>query len=134
MENAISQNNAFVVIKQPGVNSCYIKQSYDDDISKMELYFSGEYPIIVAPFYEGIEGVVEYWIDDGPKHIVAQSSIGGGYFISLVGDFVGAMRSGRALYVHVKPIGRPARTQEFSLLGFTAATQVMASSECRDAR
>jgi len=134
LENALSQHNAFVVIKRPGAGACYIKQSYDDDLSKMELYFSGDYPIVLAPFYQGIEGAVEYWIDDGPKHTVAQSRIGGGNFISLVDGIVAAMKSGRALYVHVKPIGRPARTQEFSLLGFIAATQVMASSECRNAR
>jgi hypothetical protein len=36
------------------------------------------------------------------------------------------------LYVRVKPSGQSTRTQKFSLLGFTAATRVLAGRKCQD--
>lgn len=131
-DHAVSQHKAFLVIKQPGEGFCYVKQSYDNDTSKMELSFQGASPTIVTPFYRGIDGDVQYWVDDGPKRTVPNSEISGANSFELAADAVGQMKAGRTLYVRVKPSGQPTRTQKFSLLGLTAATQALSGHKCQD--
>lgn len=131
-DNAVSQHKSFLVIKQPGEGFCYVKQSYDNDTSKMELSFQGTSPDIVTPFYRGIDEDVNYWVDDGPKYTVPNSKISGANSFELAAKIVDKMKAGRILYVRVKPSGKPTRTQKFTLLGFTAATQVLASRKCQD--
>ena len=131
-DNAISRHGAFMVILQPGEGFCYVKQSYHDDTSKMELTFKGASPIILTPFFSGLDGDVQYWVDDSPKRTVRNSTIGRGSSFELAVDIVGEMKSGRTLHIRVKPRGRQARTQRFSLLGFAAAARVLADRKCQD--
>lgn len=131
-DNAVSQHKAFMVIRQPGEGFCYVKQSYNNDTNKMELSFQGASPTIVTSFYRGLDGEVQYWVDDGPKRTVPNSEISGTNSFELAVDVVGQMKAGRTLYVRVKPSGRPTRTQKFSLLGFTAATRALSGPKCRD--
>lgn len=129
--HVINQHKAFKVVKQPGKGLCYAK-SAGDDTGKLELSFDGTFPVIVALFDRGIEGDMQYWVDNGPKHTVPASKTKGANTFVLAADVVGPMKAGRALYVHITPVGSSPRTQKFSLMGFTAATRVLASSECRN--
>ena len=131
-DHAVSQHKAFLVIKQPGEGFCYVKQSYDNDSNKMELSFKGASPTIVTPAYRGIDGDVRYWIDGGAKYTVPSSDISGANSFELPANVVDQMKAGRILHVRVKPSGQPIRTQNFSLLGFTAATRVLSGQECQD--
>lgn len=131
-QHAVSQQKTFLVIKQPGEGFCYVKQSYDNDTSKMELIFSGSAPLIITPFYRGIDGDVKYWVDSDPKRTVSSSEINGTSSFKLATDVVNEMKAGQTLYVRVKPLGEPERTQEFSLLGFTAAVRALNGPECQE--
>jgi hypothetical protein len=128
-ENAISQHGAFMVIMQPGSGFCYVKQSYYDDTSKMELIFREASLSVVTPYYAGIEGDVKYRVDDGPERIVKNSEIRRDHSFDLSPDVVGEMKTGNLLHIRVKPKGQPARTQSFSLLGFAAAARELAGPE-----
>ena len=127
--NIISRHKAFVVIK-PDKGACYVKQSNAGDPNKMELTFDGTAPIIFSPSERGIAGNVRYWVDNGPKRTVPASKIRELNTVVLAADAVGRMKAGRTLYVHVTPAGKSPRTQKFSLMGFTAATRVLAGPKC----
>jgi hypothetical protein len=130
-DNAVSQHKAFLVIKQPGEGFCYVKQSYDDDKNKMELAFRGRNPAILMPFLRGIDGDAQYWVDGKPLRSVASSEISEAGYFELATEVVSSMKAGLILYVRVKPVGQPVTTQEFSLLGFTAAAKMLTSDECQ---
>ena len=132
-QNSVGQHKAFLVIKQPGEGFCYVKQSHDSDTTKMELRFKGNAPVIITP-YRGIDGDVQYWVDDNPKWTVTGSEIDMPNSIELVTDVVTEMKAGQTLYVYVKPSGMPERTQGFSLSGFTAAARALNGPECREGK
>ncbi len=118
-----------MVIMQPGSGFCYVKQSYHDDTSKMELIFREASLRVVTPYYAGIEGDVKYRVDDGPERIVKNAEIRRDNSFELSIDVVSEMKTGRTLHIRVKPNGQPARTQSFSLLGFAAAAQALGEPE-----
>lgn len=129
-DNAVAQHRDFLVIRQPGEGFCYVKQSYDNDTSKMELSFQGDAPYIVTPFYRGIEGSIEYRVDHGKTRIVKNSEISGSNSFHLSKNVVPEIKAGLKLYVKVNPVGERSRTQSFSLLGFTAASQELNTEKC----
>ncbi|HET8700700.1 MAG TPA: hypothetical protein VFL97_03430, partial [Nitrococcus sp.] len=127
----ISQYKAFEVVKRPGQDSCYVK-SYGGNGSKMAISYDGTFPIIVSRFDRGIEGDLQYWVDNGAKHTIPASKTKGAKVFALPTEMVSRMKAGHILYVRVKPAGEASRTQKFSLMGFTAATRVLADSKCRN--
>lgn len=129
-DNAVSQHKDFLVIRQPGEGFCYVKQSYKNDTNKMELSFKGDAPYVATPFYRGIDGHVEYRVDDGNTRIIKNSAISGTNSFDLSENVVPEMKAGLKLYVKVNPVGKRTRTQSFSLLGFTAASQELNTEKC----
>jgi len=130
--NAIGRHGDFLVIKQPGEDFCYVKQSYQDDPSRMELIFEGVFPSILTSFTSGLDDEVQYWVDDGPKRVIPNSRTNEGRAFNLAADLVGEMKAGQTLHIRVKPNGQQIRTQNFSLLGFAAAAEVLAGTGCQE--
>jgi hypothetical protein len=120
-----------MVIRQPSEGFCYVKQSYHDDESKMELFYKGASPTILTPFFSGIDGDVRYWVDDGPERIVQSSEIGRGSSFELAVDVVGEMKAGQVLHIKLRPRREQTRLQSFSLLGFAAAARDLGGPECQ---
>lgn len=131
-ENAVVQERDWLVIRQPGEGFCYVKQSYDNDLSKMEISVGQEgIPAIVTPFFRGIIGGIAYQVDDGPVYQVPASEIEQANLIHLAPDLIPEMKAGQQLFVRVHPVGEEPRTQAFSLLGFTAALKVLDREDCQ---
>ena len=132
LENALSRERDWLVIRQPGEGTCYIKQSYNQDSTKMEMMVgvSGT-PAIITPFFRGISGGIEYWVDDREPRVITASQIEHTAAIELPRDLVPALRAGTRLFVQVTPRGEGTRTQAFSLLGFTAAMRWLESDQCK---
>lgn len=128
-DNAIGQHGAFMVIMQPGSGFCYVKQSYHDDTSKMELIFREASLRVVTPYYDGIEGDVAYWVDEGRERIVTNPEIRRDNSFELSIDAVREMKQGQTLHIRVKPKGQQTITQSFSLLGFAAAARELSGPE-----
>jgi hypothetical protein len=130
--NAVAKEGEWLVIRQPDGGFCYIKQGYDGYSDKMELSMKRDgVPYLITPFFQGIQGDVSYWVDDGPVRIVreAQASALG---IKLSPKVVPELRRGRKLFVRVKPAGRLTIEQTFDLRGFTAASKWLGSPTCRE--
>jgi hypothetical protein len=130
LKNSIGQKKAFLVIKQPGEGFCYVKQSYENDPDKMSLTYSGGAPSIITPFLYGIEGDVQYWVDNNPKYTIFSKEIDGTRSFNLSKDIMGELRAGNYLNIRIKPKRDSIRTQRFSLQGFTAATYMLSSKKC----
>ncbi len=131
-ENAVARERDWLVIRQPGKGFCYLKQSYNNDPSKMEMTVrrSGV-PAIITPFFRGIQGSIRYQVDDSPPREIPPSRIEHSKLIELPRDLVPALKAGRQLIVHVTPVGERPRAQAFSLLGFTAAVRWLDRKECQ---
>lgn len=123
----VSEHKAFRIVKEAA--ACYIRQS--DDTGRMALRFDGTTPTLVSLHGPGLEGRIEYWIDTTRKRVLSRPKSPGASTVALPTDTVARMKAGRILYVRVKPVGEPARTQEFSLMGFTAATRALSDRKCR---
>lgn len=132
LENALSKERDWLVIEQPGEGTCYIKQSYNRDSTKMEMMVGDSgVPAIITPFFRGISGDIEYWVDDQEPRVITASQIEHTAAIELPRDLVPALRAGTRLFVQVTPRGEGTRTQAFSLLGFTAAMRWLESDQCK---
>ena len=98
----------------------------------MELIFEGVFPSILTSFTSGLDDGVHYWVDDGPERMIPNSRTNEGRAFNLAADLVGEMKAGQTLHIRVKPKGQQIRTQNFSLLGFAAAAEVLAGSGCQE--
>jgi len=130
LNNAVCQHKDFLIIKQPLDSTCFIKQSYENNKSMMELSFIGKFPTITTPYINGIEKSVLYWVDSNPKRSVETSDINEVYSFNLNTDVVEEMKSGKVLYVQIKPLGLQERIQQFSLQGFTVAIHELNGHKC----
>ena len=107
---------------------------HDDDLSKMELRIDridkGEPPLVVTPFYRGIEGVITYQVDENASRSFDASTLNFPAF-ELSIDIWPEMKKGNRLFVGVKPVNEGRRTQAFSLIGLTAASQWFENARCQ---
>lgn len=132
LENALSQERDWLVVQQTDDGTCYLKQSYNRDSTKMELMVGDSgVPAIITPFFRGISGGIEYWVDDREPRVIPASQIEHTAAIKLPRDLVSALKAGTRLFVKVTPRGEGTRTQVFSLLGFTAGMKWLESDRCK---
>lgn len=130
--NSIAKEGQWLVVRQPNEGFCYIKQGYEGHSEQMDLSMKIDgIPYLTTPFYRGIEGDVSYQVDDGPTRIVPEdkaSSLG----IKLSSELVPELRRGKELTVRVKPVDQNTLEQKFDLSGFSAASDMLGNSVCRE--
>ncbi|MDJ0951392.1 MAG: hypothetical protein QNJ94_20975 [Alphaproteobacteria bacterium] len=132
-KHSVARVRDWLVIKKPGEGHCYIKQSYKDDPSKLELTMGRTGgPAILTPFFRGFEGEVTYRVDKRKPGVIPASSIDHINLIELPREVIPAFRAGRKLRIRLTPIGEPPRDQTFSLMGFSAASRWLKRSVCRE--
>lgn len=130
--NAVAKKGQWLVVRQPDEGLCYMKQGYEGYSDKMDLSMKLDgVPYLITPFFSGIQGDVSYRIDDGPMIIVPENNINVSV-IKLSLEVVSELKRGRALTVRVKPVGMSTSQQSFDLRGFTAASEFLGSSTCRE--
>jgi len=130
LSNSVKKYKSFLVIRDSD-GSCYVKQSYDKDLQKMELAYNGYYPYLTIPFLNGIKGDIFYWVDEGSGYSISLSELKKNDISpNLNQNILPEMKKGRSLYVRVNPVGFPPRIQRFSLMGFTAALKRISRKDC----
>ena len=126
---AVAKDGVWLVIRQPGVGFCYLKQSYDNDPGHMEITMKADgIPFLVLPFFRGVQGDVTYRVDQGPLRIIPEDDAHNP--IALSSEIVPELKMGNTLTVRIKPTGRTTQKQHFSLVGFTAAVQWFHRKDC----
>ncbi|MFP4429059.1 MAG: hypothetical protein ACLFPB_07035 [Desulfovermiculus sp.] len=135
-EHAVARKETWMVIKEPGMDGCYIKQGYADQ-EMMDLSVDeGGSPCLWGPFSSTpVDVEVRYEIDDLKQGRMTARKVTNG--IRLPRDLVQTMRRGFFLRVEMKSLDPDTELgtvseQEFSLLGFTGATEVLDSDACRE--
>lgn len=132
LDNSVARERDWLVIRQPGEGFCYLQQSYASDPSKMEMTTGRSgVPALVTPFYRGIRGNVTYQVDDREPGLISTADIENASVIPLPRSLTPALKAGRELRVRVTPVGEAPRTQVFSLLGFTAASDWLERDVCQ---
>lgn len=132
LDNSVARERDWLVIRQPGEGFCYLKQSHDNDPSKMEMIIkSGGTASIITPFFRGISGNVTYRVDNSEPGLISAAAIENASLIELPRNLLPKLEAGRKLHVSVAPKGGEPQTQIFSLLGLTAASQWLARDECQ---
>ncbi|MES9858909.1 MAG: hypothetical protein ABW166_20265 [Sedimenticola sp.] len=125
--NSVAKEGSWLVVRQPDEGFCYIKQGYDGYGDKLEVIVKkDEIPILISPFFRGIEGSVTYWVDDGEARTIPASMV-----LKLPHSLVQKMKRGSSLYIEFRPVGYGLKKQRLSLSGFTKAFSWLGSSECR---
>ncbi len=128
-EHAVARYGDWMVIRPPGAEPCYAKQSYDEHPAHIEVTVrAGRAPVLIGPYVQGVEGPLRYRVDRGPQRIAPARGMAA---FSLAPDVVPEMRAGAVLVVAVDPRGLPTWRQRISLRGFTAATR--AAQQCLEA-
>jgi hypothetical protein len=135
MQHAVAQVQDWLVIKVPGRERCYMKQSYPGP-HRMELTMdSDRIPRIWGPFHLQPDDVVlRYSLDEGEQHTLHRRGVTN--TISLPESIVPDLMSGLRLQVQVEEGGQESGSetiaeQTFSLRGFTAACELLESEQCR---
>ncbi len=135
LKNSVAREGDWLVIKAPGENFCFLKQSYDDDLSKMELRIDridkGEPPLVITPFIRGIEGTITYRVDENAPRSFDASTFAGKTAFDLSIDTWPEMKKGNRLFVSVKPVNKNRISQAFILIGLTAASQWFKNARCK---
>ncbi len=125
--NSVAKEGNWLVVRQPDEGFCYLKQGYDGYEDKLEIIVKKDgIPILISPFFRGIEGNVKYWIDGGEDRTIPPSMV-----LKLPQSLVPEMKRGSSLYVEFKPVGYGLKKQRLSLSGFTKAFNWLGSAECR---
>ena len=126
--NSVAKEKSWLVIRQPNEGFCYIKQGYDGYSDKLEIIIKKDnVPVLISPFYRGLEGKVEYCVDKGQVRNVPAELI-----IKLSSSLVPELKNGSRLTVKFKPVGKRSMQQEFSLSGFTKAHAWLDSTVCKE--
>jgi invasion protein IalB len=111
---------------------CMMQQDDASDSSKMSLVFGpAGIPMIVAPFFRGIEGDLRYQVDSREPGSVPAWAIKIPAPIELPRELVPALKAGRQLIISVTPVGDVPRVQRFSLIGFAAASRWLERETCQ---
>ncbi|MGR3342767.1 MAG: hypothetical protein ACU0DI_06025 [Paracoccaceae bacterium] len=132
IKNSVARERDWLVIKAPGENFCFLQQSYDDDLSKMQLTIEkGKPPYVVTSFFYGVEGTITYRVDENAPRSFDASTLArkNAFYLSI--DTWPEMKKGNRLFVSVKPVNKNRRSQAFSLIGLTAASQWFENARCK---
>ncbi len=130
VDNAVGQFRAFLVVRQPGENRCYVKQSFHGDDGKMELIFDGDALTVVTPHIPSARWNATWWVDSGARQTLAHADIMAPNSFRLPADSLGDLRAGNYLNVRVTPEAGEPLSQTLSLLGFTAASRKLSEPDC----
>lgn len=131
--HAIAKKKDWLVIAPPGDSACYMKQSYPDP-ERMEISLIREGSLLVCgPFYQKGQGRAKLtyrFRPGGEAHTLVRNEVSN--CISLPKDLLPGFKSGHVVYLKVVLPDREEKflEQEFSLMGFTAAHQVLQSGMC----
>ncbi len=125
--NSVAKEGYWLVIRQPDEGFCFAKQGYEGYPDKMEIIIKNDdIPLLISPFFRGIEGDITYHVDDGKIRKIPSSQI-----LSLSKDIVPELKKGNYLYIKFKPIGREVLQQSFNLSGFAQAHAWLDKSACK---
>ena len=129
-QHAVGKFGQFLVFQNPDEEGlCFLKQSYADQPTKMELMTKGDGIRILNPFFDGFSDDVRYWVDEGTKFSLP-ASVGTGFTFELSELSPEALSSGSVLNVEVSPQGQFRRLQKFPLTGFFEAYETLIQSPC----
>ncbi len=133
-EHAVAREEDWLVIKDPAQGLCYIKQGYlGQRMMDLELDEHGAL-CLWGPFSPvAVDVQVQYQIDHrGQERFIARQVSNG---LRLPDDLIQEMQKGYVLTVKVESLDPEQELgtvpeQEFSLLGFLAATKVLDTQKC----
>ncbi|MFO7875182.1 MAG: hypothetical protein R6U55_01190 [Desulfovermiculus sp.] len=135
-EHAVAREETWMVIKEPGMNGCYLKQGYvDQNMMDLSVDENGS-PCLWGPFSSTpVDVQVRYEIDDLNQGRMTAHEVTNG--IRLPRDLVQTMRRGFFMRIKVESLDPDTELgtvseQDFSLLGFIGATEVLNSEACRE--
>lgn len=131
--NALARERDFLVVKENG--QCVVKQSYYDNPGNMELVFEADddAPTLITPYLATPDKVV-YEVDaegEIPANEMPSASMMSSSRMRLPTDVIAAMKGGRRLKVMARVNGRWSRAHTISLMGFSAALDVLNGPQCR---
>ena len=132
--HAVARKETWMVIREPGRDACFLKQGYaGEKMMDMTVDESGT-PSLWGPFSpEPVDVRVRYRIDDMIQGEITAAQVTNG--IRLPRKLVQTMRRGFLMRVEVESLDPEVqlgtvKSQEFSLLGFIAATEVLHTDVC----
>jgi hypothetical protein len=135
-KHSVARKENWMVIKEPGRKACYLKQGYTKE-KMMDLTVNeNNTPCLWAPFSsEPVDVQVVYRVGDITKGRIQAKEVTNG--IRLPQELVHFMRRGFVMQVEVESVDPDVelgsvKEQEFSLLGFIAATEVLNSDACQE--
>lgn len=135
-EHAVARKENWMVIKEPGIDGCYLKQGYaGQDMMDLTVDEGGS-PCLWGPFSSTpVDVEVRYEIDDLKQGRITVREVTNG--IRLPQDLVLTMRRGFFMRVEIESLDSDIELgtvsgQDFSLLGFIGATEVLNSEACRE--
>lgn len=132
--HSVAQKKDWLVIDPPGASVCYLKQSYPDPESmEISLIRGGKF-LVCGPFYPKEQGRAELtyrFRPGGEARTLERGEVTN--CIALSKDLLPGFKSGYAISLTVVLPDREGMVleQEFSLMGFTAAHEVLQSGECQ---
>ena len=135
-KHSVARKETWMVIREPGRADCYLKQSYAGERMMDLTVDENGVPCLWGPFSsEPVDVRVSYRIDDLQKGNMRAKEVTNG--IRLPQELVKTMRRGFLMQVEVQSLDPEVelgirKEQEFSLLGFIAATEVLNSDACRE--
>ena len=135
-KHSVARKETWMVIREPGREGCYLKQGYAAQKSMDLTVDESGVPCLWGPFSpQPVDVRVSYRIDDLTQGQIRAKEVTNG--IQLPRELVKTMRRGFLMRVEVQSLDSEVelgtRTeQEFSLLGFIAATEVLNSDACRE--
>ncbi|MCU7829422.1 MAG: hypothetical protein KZQ85_10185 [Candidatus Thiodiazotropha sp. (ex Myrtea sp. 'scaly one' KF741663)] len=125
--NSVAKEGYWLVVRQPEEGFCYIKQGYDGYSNKMELIMKRDNePVLISPFFQGIEGEIIYRVDEGEVRKIPSSPI-----LQLSNEVVPELNDGNYLSIEFKPAGYQTQQQKFNLSGFSEAKAWLGSATCK---
>ncbi|MGM0760644.1 MAG: hypothetical protein ACQEUB_13195 [Thermodesulfobacteriota bacterium] len=135
-KHSVARKETWMVIREPGRDGCYLKQSYAGERMMDLTVDESDTPCLWGPFSpEPVDVQVNYRIDDFQEGQITAKEVTNG--IRLPQELVKTMRRGFLMQVEVQSLDSEVdlgtrKEQEFSLLGFIAATEVLNSDACRE--
>jgi hypothetical protein len=131
--HSVARQKDWLVIDPPGESACYLKQSYPGP-ERMEIsLIRGGDLLVCGPFYPKEPGRAELtyrFHPGGESRTLRRGEITN--CIALPKDLLPGFKSGYVISLQVVLLDREGtvREQEFSLMGFTAAYEVLQSGVC----
>jgi len=133
LSNSVARKKDWLVVDPPGESACYLKQSYPDpERMEISLIRGGKF-LVCGPFYPREQGRAQLtyrFHPGGETRTLERGEVSN--CIALPKDLLPGFKSGYTISLHVVLPDRegPVLEQEFSLMGFTAAYEVLQSGVC----